>query len=135
MTKAELTAAADALEWAAANTQAHMDGMGYEFLLSRAVEYRLLATEPEPVAWRALIGKPTPEGYDQWRYSSFTPHESRQEWAPLYAVPPDQSARIAELKDLLRRCATYTHSIGDADPCKHKALLHEEIHAALKETE
>jgi CRISPR/Cas system-associated endoribonuclease Cas2 len=97
--KAELRAAADALEWAFNQCEMYS---GELVLMARLEHLRAQAAstpEPEPVAWRALIGKPTPEGYDQWRYSSFTPHESRQEWVPLYTTQPDQSARIAELEE------------------------------------
>jgi len=102
MTRAELLAAAEALEWA--NTQGAVPGGMYAAIYRRAAELRAQAAAleaPEPVAWCrewqgdvsdlcAMIYEDGPDKPDDGH-----------EWTPLYEVSPDQTARIAELEGLL----------------------------------
>ena len=95
MTKAELIAAAAALEWAA------RDDVEKCAMMDRARELRAKAAAmpaQEPVAWFR------PE---TCTVISVREKHSRVGWAhhysiPLYTAPPDLSARVAELESALK---------------------------------
>jgi hypothetical protein len=159
MTKSELLAQAEALEWAA---QTFRDResiiLGFHAINERADELRAQAAAceasipivdgskpyyvetdgvrrkylptgesaceaPEPVAWRILTQRAGRYSYVERDLAPTYKCE------PLYFAPPDQSARITELKGLLRECASgykWTRDNG------YQATLLERIRAALE---
>jgi len=94
MTKNELIAAAEALEWA-------RDQINIHAAQCRAQAAALEA--PEPAAWMVLHDGE----FDYFVYANQHEAESAADInntlaTPLYLAPPDQSARIALLEGLLR---------------------------------
>jgi len=134
MTKNELLAQAEALEWV--NSLAWGPAHALEVAAARAKELRAQAAAleaPEPVAWIVegtefnILGELTHKRDIDY-------FEDAIEFLPvgtkLYAATPDQSARIAELEGLLRECAEGYKWMRDNG---YQAPLLERIRAALGE--
>jgi hypothetical protein len=126
MTKSELTAAAEALEWV--NALAWGPTHALEVAAARAKELRAQAAAlkaPEPVAQVRI----NPTGGNvgiAWMAAPLESAPMMMGGELLYLAPPDQSARIASLESLLREALHICH-LGDGD-----TDLHERIRAALE---